>query len=63
MGTEGCPWKEAEDGSWHGCAIDDTSLRNYFRGIEFVDTLRCEPPQPQLGTRCLYFVDVIEMLV
>ena len=41
---EACPWNEAEGSSAHKCAVKDTSLCKYFRGIKFVDTVLCAYP-------------------
>ena len=41
---EACPWNEAEGSSAHKCAVKDTSLCKYFRGIKFVDAVLCAYP-------------------
>ena len=41
---EACPWNEAEGSSAHKCAVKDTSLCKYFRGVKFVDTVLCAYP-------------------
>ena len=39
-----CPWNEAEGSSAHKCAVKDTSICRYFRGIKPVDTVLCAYP-------------------
>jgi hypothetical protein len=39
-----CPWNEAERSSTHKCAVKDTSICRYFRGIQPVDTVLCAYP-------------------
>jgi hypothetical protein len=41
---ESCPWNEAEGSSAHRCAVKDTSICRYFRGIKAVDTVLCAYP-------------------
>ncbi len=41
---EACPWNEAEGSSAHKCAVKDTSICRYFRGIKPVDTVLCAYP-------------------
>lgn len=40
-----CPWNEAKDNLDHRCAFKDTSICEYFRGIEPVDKVRCASPR------------------
>ncbi len=42
---EACPWNEAEGGSAHKCAVKDTSICRYFRGIKPGDTVLCAYPK------------------
>ena len=42
---EACPWNQAEGSSTHKCAVKDTSLCEYFRGVKFVDTVLCAYPR------------------
>ena len=42
---EACPWNQAEGSSAHKCAVKDTSLCEYFRGVKFVDTVLCAYPR------------------
>ncbi len=42
---ESCPWNKAEGSSAHKCAVKDTSICRYFRGIKPVDTVLCAYPQ------------------
>ena len=36
-----CPWNEAENTKEHRCAVKDTSICKYFRGIRYLDTVLC----------------------
>ncbi len=38
-----CPWTQA-DGLAHRCAVKNISLCQYFRGVEYMDTLLCSYP-------------------
>ena len=40
-----CPWNAAEGSTAHRCAVKDTSICPYFRGIEPLDTVLCAYPQ------------------
>jgi hypothetical protein len=42
-----CPWNEAEKSTSHKCAIKDTSICHYFKGIKPVDTVLCAYPEKQ----------------
>ncbi len=39
-----CPWNAADGTGEHRCAVKDTSLCRYFRGVEYPDTLLCAFP-------------------
>jgi len=39
-----CPWNEAEQTSTHRCAVKDTSICRYFRGIKPIDSVLCAYP-------------------
>ena len=39
-----CPWNEAERSSAHKCAVKDTSICQYFRGVKPLDTVLCAYP-------------------
>lgn len=39
-----CPWNVAEGVVDHRCAVKDTSICPYFRGIEPLDTVLCAYP-------------------
>ncbi len=42
-----CPWNKGEGNLNHKCAVKDTSICKYFRGIEHLDIVRCAyPGQP-----------------
>ncbi len=36
-----CPWNEAENTEIHKCAIKNTSICEYFCGIEYLDKVLC----------------------
>lgn len=38
---EACPWNKAEGVGTHKCAVKDTSICRYFRGIKPLDTVLC----------------------
>jgi len=40
-----CPWNKAENTNIHKCAVKNTSICPYFRGIEYLDTILCSYPQ------------------
>lgn len=40
-----CPWNEAEGNNSHRCAVKDTSICDYFCGIEYLDTVICCYPE------------------
>jgi hypothetical protein len=40
-----CPWNEAESSTAHTCAVKDTSICRYFKGIKPVDTVLCSYPE------------------
>jgi hypothetical protein len=40
-----CPWNQAENSRQHRCAVKNISICQYFRGIEYMDTLLCSYPQ------------------
>jgi hypothetical protein len=39
-----CPWNEVERSSAHKCAVKDTSICQYFRGVKPLDTVLCAYP-------------------
>jgi hypothetical protein len=39
-----CPWNEREGNLNHICAVKDTSISKYFRGIEPIHKVRCAYP-------------------
>ena len=39
-----CPWNTAEDTDEHRCAVKNVSICQYFRGVEYLDTLLCSFP-------------------
>lgn len=39
-----CPWNKNENSSIHKCAVKNTSICDYFCGVEFPDTLLCSYP-------------------
>lgn len=36
-----CPWNAEEDVNIHRCAVKNVSICEYFRGIEYLDTVLC----------------------
>lgn len=38
---EQCPWNAEEGRSEHRCAVKNVSICEYFRGIEYLDTVLC----------------------
>jgi len=40
-----CPWNQAEGATAHMCAVKDTSICRYFRGIKPLDTVLCAYPR------------------
>ena len=39
-----CPWNEAEKTNEHKCAVKNTSICKYFRGIKYLDSVLCSYP-------------------
>ena len=37
-----CPWNEEENTATHKCAIKNTSICEYFYGVEHLDTVLCK---------------------
>ena len=42
---EPCPWNVADGSDEHKCAVKDTSICRYFKGIKPVDRVLCTYPQ------------------
>jgi len=40
-----CPCNTAEDTREHHCAVKNTSICPYFRGVEYLDKLLCSYPE------------------
>jgi hypothetical protein len=40
-----CPWNAAEHTDEHKCAVKNVSICQYFRGVEYLDTLLCSYPE------------------
>ncbi|OHD55832.1 MAG: hypothetical protein A2Y33_14460 [Spirochaetes bacterium GWF1_51_8] len=40
-----CPWNEAEGVAIHRCAVKNTSICEYFCGIEYLDNVLCCYPE------------------
>ncbi len=47
FGSSKCPWNEAEGTDAHKCAVKDTSICDYFCGVQFVDSVLCSYPRVQ----------------
>jgi hypothetical protein len=41
---DACPWNVAEGVTERGCAVKDTWICPYFRGVEPLDTVLCAYP-------------------
>lgn len=41
---DACPWNLTDGTTEHRCAVKNTSICDYFRGIEYVDTILCSYP-------------------
>ena len=39
-----CPWNEEEKTTIHKCAIKNTSICKYFKGIQYIDSVLCSYP-------------------
>lgn len=39
-----CPWNEGENNTVHKCVCEGKPKCDYFRGIEYIDTMMCEYP-------------------
>ena len=42
------PWNEAENTKEHKCAVKDTSICKFFRGIKYLDSVLCSYPYEDL---------------
>ena len=40
-----CPWNADEGTAEHRCAVKNTSICPYFRGIQYLDTVLCAYPE------------------
>lgn len=41
---EVCPWNRDENTDVHKCAVKNTSICKYFRGIKYLDKVLCSYP-------------------
>lgn len=41
---ETCPWNKKDKSNKHKCAVKNTSICPYFRGIKYIDTVLCSYP-------------------
>lgn len=39
-----CPWNKAKNTDQHKCALKNTSICQYFRGVEYLDVVLCSYP-------------------
>ena len=46
-----CPWNEAEHTDKHRCAVKNVSICQYFRGVEYLDTLLCCYPEENVANK------------
>jgi hypothetical protein len=44
-----CPWNKDEGILSHKCAVKNTSICEYFRGLEYLDTVLCCYPHANPG--------------
>lgn len=45
FGNSTCLWNEEENTQEHKCAVKDTSICNYFCGIQYMDSVLCSYPK------------------
>ncbi|MEI7557735.1 MAG: hypothetical protein WCJ45_02630 [bacterium] len=36
-----CPWNQADETNTHKCAVKNTSICEYFCGVQYLDTVVC----------------------
>ncbi len=41
---DSCPWNKAKDTNQHKCAVKNTSICQYFHGVEYLDVILCSYP-------------------
>jgi hypothetical protein len=41
---DACPWNANDETGTHRCAVKNTSICQYFRGIEYLDIVLCSYP-------------------
>lgn len=46
--SDPCPWNERDSSLEHKCAVKDTSICKYFRGIEPLDNVLCAFPESDI---------------
>lgn len=44
-----CPWNEAEGSNTHKCAVKNTSICDYFCGIQYLDNVICSYPNENIS--------------
>lgn len=44
FGNSQCPWNLAENTTEHKCAVKNTSICDYFCGIQYMDSVLCSYP-------------------
>jgi uncharacterized protein YciI len=57
-----CPWNEAERTDSHRCAVKNTSLCRYFRGVAALDQVLCDypaAPEPENFTRYVVLLTMV----
>lgn len=48
FGDSTCPWNIAENTQEHKCAVKDTSICEYFCGVQYLDSVLCSYPYKNL---------------
>lgn len=48
FGNASCPWNLAEKTTRHKCAVKDTSICEYFCGVQYLDSVLCSYPHKNL---------------
>lgn len=48
FGNASCPWNLAENTTRHKCAVKDTSICEYFCGVQYLDSVLCSYPHKNL---------------
>ena len=49
FGNSVCPWNAADKTDEHKCAVKNTSICQYFCGIQYLDSVLCSYPYENLS--------------